>query len=151
MSEPSYLYEVFSSIQGEGPSVGETTLFVRFAGCDLRCGWCDTPHTWQRSATARFEVARGRGAFRTVDNPVALDDLLAAAEALDLPAHRFASLTGGEPLLQPAALREVAQALRARGPRILLETAGTAVQLCSVRYPSRSKNRCIAFSVSGLT
>jgi len=38
--------EVYLSIQGEGPRVGESTVFVRFAGCNLRCpGWaCDTPH-----------------------------------------------------------------------------------------------------------
>ncbi len=128
MAEPSHLIEIFSSVQGEGPYVGETTLFVRFGGCDLRCRWCDSPHTWERSRVCRVEVARGSGRFRSVENPVCLDDVVAAAEALELRAHRFASLTGGEPLLQPVAAREVARALRARGPRILLETAGLAAE-----------------------
>ena len=45
------LVEIFSSIQGEGPHVGESTLFVRFGACDLRCRWCDSPHTWRPAAT----------------------------------------------------------------------------------------------------
>jgi 7-carboxy-7-deazaguanine synthase len=35
------------TIQGEGPMVGRRTLFVRFAGCDYKCSWCDSKHTWQ--------------------------------------------------------------------------------------------------------
>ncbi len=119
--------EVFSSVQGEGPYVGTSTLFVRLGGCDLRCAWCDSPHTWRPAPHARFETGRGSGTFRERPNPVALEDVLAAAEALDVAAHRFVSLTGGEPLLQPTAVAALAQGLRARGPRILLETHGLAV------------------------
>lgn len=120
------LVEIFSSVQGEGTHVGESTLFVRLGGCDLRCRWCDSPHTWRPSKTCRFETARGSGVFREVENPVSLDDAVAAAETLDVGAHRFVSLTGGEPLLQPEAVRDLARALRARGPRIHLETHGLA-------------------------
>jgi len=120
------LVEVFSSIQGEGPHVGATTLFVRLGGCDLRCGWCDTPHTWKPAAECRIEVGRGSGRFETRANPVSVADVVAAAESLDVAAHEFASLTGGEPLLQPEAVAAIARALRARGPRILLETHGLA-------------------------
>jgi organic radical activating enzyme len=119
--------EVFSSVQGEGPYVGTSTLFVRLGGCDLRCAWCDSPHTWRPTRQARLETRRGSGVFREVLNPVALEDVLAAAEALELPAHRFVSLTGGEPLLQPAVVAALAERLRARGPRILLETHGLAL------------------------
>jgi 7-carboxy-7-deazaguanine synthase len=122
------LVEIFSSVQGEGPDVGASTLFVRFGECDLRCRWCDSPHTWQPARECRFETARGSAAFRTVPNPVAIADALAAADALDVPRHRFVSLTGGEPLLQPQAAAALAEALRARGPRIHLETHGLAVE-----------------------
>jgi 7-carboxy-7-deazaguanine synthase len=120
------LVEIFSSIQGEGTHIGETTLFVRFGGCDLRCRWCDSPHTWERAPQCRVEVSRCSGEFRMRANPVPADEVIAAAESLDLAAHEFASLTGGEPLLQPEAVGEVARGLRARGPRILLETHGLA-------------------------
>ncbi len=115
-------------MQGEGPHVGETTLFVRFGGCDLRCRWCDSPGTWTRAASCRIETRRGTGTFRTVANPVSLDACLDAAEALDLAAHRYVALTGGEPLLQPEAVRVLARAVRERGPRVLLETHGLATE-----------------------
>jgi 7-carboxy-7-deazaguanine synthase len=120
------LVEIFSSIQGEGTHVGAATLFVRFGGCDLRCRWCDSPHTWEPAPQCRIEVSRCSGEFETRANPVPVAEVIAAAESLDLAAHEFASLTGGEPLLQPEAAGEVARALRARGPRILLETHGLA-------------------------
>jgi pyruvate-formate lyase-activating enzyme len=50
----------------------------------------------------------------------------AAAERLELDRHRFVSLTGGEPLLQPEAVAELARAWDGRRPRILLETHGLA-------------------------
>ena len=118
------LVEVFSSAQGEGPHVGASTLFVRLAGCDLRCRWCDSPHTWRPGATCRIETAPGSGAFRELPNPVAVADVVAAAEALGVDRHAFVSITGGEPLLQPEVVRALAEALRGRGPRILLETGG---------------------------
>ena len=120
------LVEIFSSVQGEGPHVGETTLFVRFGECDLRCRWCDSPHTWQRAPQCRVETRRGTGAFRTLTNPVSIEQAVGAAAALEVGEHRFASLTGGEPLLQPAAVLALARALRRRGPRIYLETHGLA-------------------------
>jgi organic radical activating enzyme len=120
------LVEIFSSVQGEGPDVGASTLFVRFGECDLRCRWCDTPHTWQPARECRYEVRRGSAEFRTVPNPVEVADALAAAEALEADRHRFVSLTGGEPLLQPDAVAAIAQGLRGRGPQIHLETHGLA-------------------------
>ena len=120
--------EVFSSIQGEGPWVGASTLFVRLGGCDLRCRWCDSPGTWKPAREARFERVAGHG-FEQGDaelatNPVPLEVLVAAAERLGLASHRWVSLTGGEPLLQPDALGAVAEALGGRGPGLFLETHG---------------------------
>jgi organic radical activating enzyme len=118
------LIEVFSSVQGEGPEVGTSTLFVRFGECDLRCAWCDTPHSWRRAARCRFELTRGSATFEERENPVPLAALLAAAERLELSRHRWVSLTGGEPLLQPEAVAEVAEAFAGRGPGVWLETHG---------------------------
>jgi organic radical activating enzyme len=127
--------EVFSSVQGEGPDVGVATLFVRLGGCDLRCRWCDSPHTWQPAAECRLETERGSGRFRSVANPLCLDTVVEAAKALDAASHAFVSLTGGEPLLQPEAAAGLAQALRALGPRVLLETHGLAHEALPLLLP----------------
>ncbi len=118
------LVEVFASIQGEGPHVGKPTLFVRLGGCDLRCRWCDSPHTWEPPARWRLEESPGSGRFREFDNPASLDRVLAEIESLAPERYPFASLTGGEPLLQAGATGALAAALRERGLRILLETHG---------------------------
>jgi len=121
------LVEIFSSVQGEGVHVGESTLFVRFGECDLRCRWCDSPGTWQPAKTCDVETLRGSGTGHTLENPVSIEAVTRAAADLDLAAHRFVSLTGGEPLLQPDAVVSVARALSGRGPGIHLETHGLAV------------------------
>ena len=119
----SNLVEIFSSVQGEGPSVGESTLFIRFAGCDLRCSWCDSPHTWKPSQSCRIEKQRGSGKFLQVENPVSMNLVLDAAKNLSASSHRWISLTGGEPLLQKS-LPEMASALKALGTKVQLETHG---------------------------
>jgi organic radical activating enzyme len=126
VGESANLVEIFSSVQGEGSGVGTPTLFVRFGECDLRCVWCDSAHTWRRAPECRIETARGTGRFRAVPNPLEVSDVVTAAESLDLAAHRSVSITGGEPLLQPAAVAAIARALRERGAKIHLETHGLA-------------------------
>jgi len=118
------LVEIFSSFQGEGPYVGGSTLFVRFGACDLRCRWCDSPHTWMPAARCR--IAGAGGDVREIDNPVPVSEVVAIAGELDLARHRFVSLTGGEPLLQPEAVAALARELRGEGRRVLLETHGLA-------------------------
>lgn len=126
VAEAANVVEVFSSIQGEGPWVGTRTLFVRFGECDLRCRWCDSPGTWLPADAARLERTPGAGDFETVANPIEIAALAQACERLGLAGHRFVSITGGEPLLQPGAVGALARALGGRGPRIYLETHGLA-------------------------
>jgi organic radical activating enzyme len=121
------LVEIFSSAQGEGPWVGMETVFVRFGGCDLRCRWCDSPGAWRRTARCRIEEAPGTARFRNVANPVGLETIDDALAVLAPVGRGFLSLTGGEPLLQPAAVRAVAALGRRRGMRSYLETHGLAV------------------------
>ncbi len=121
-----HLVEIFSSIQGEGPHVGRSSLFIRFGGCDLRCTWCDSPETWTKAATCRIETMPGSERFEEVANPVTLDRVDAAIEAHAPAPGSFVSLTGGEPLLQPDAVRAVAERVRTRGLRVYLETHGLA-------------------------
>jgi 7-carboxy-7-deazaguanine synthase len=118
--------EVFSSFQGEGPRVGERQVFVRLAGCDLRCAFCDTPESYPVPREARVERSPDDDAEERPGNPVPLDDLVAAVLRLDRPRglHRAVTVTGGEPLLHPDAVVAVARAARAAGMRAHLETGG---------------------------
>jgi 7-carboxy-7-deazaguanine synthase len=101
------LSEVYLSMQGEGPRVGHPTVFVRFAGCNLRCaGWpCDTPH-------AIFpEKYRDEWKIKTVDEAVSEIDLIA-----DKNRQVSICYTGGEPFLQNhTALEELSYGLEDRG------------------------------------
>ncbi|MGA7954751.1 MAG: 7-carboxy-7-deazaguanine synthase QueE [Gloeobacterales cyanobacterium] len=95
------LVEIFSAIQGEGTFVGERQLFVRLGGCDLRCSWCDSPHTHAVQSNYRVEKTAGQRDFLEDINPVSGDQVLHYVEVLqqNFPHHSL-SLTGGEPLLQ---------------------------------------------------
>lgn len=105
---PLPIAETFTSIQGEGTRAGLPSWFVRFAGCNLRCVWCDTPHaSWAPEPTPRT-----------------LDDLVAEARAARVAG---AVVTGGEPLLFPSCT-PLCAALRAAGLHVTIETAGTVFQ-----------------------
>jgi 7-carboxy-7-deazaguanine synthase len=120
------LVELFSAIQGEGLNVGTRQLFVRFGGCDLRCRFCDSAHTWHAQTTCRIEVTPGQRDFEAHPNPVGMAQLIAWVErqAVD-NLHDSLSLTGGEPLLHADFLAEFLSQLRPSVPiPIYLETGG---------------------------
>ncbi len=119
------LIEVFSSLQGEGLLIGRRQLFIRMAGCNLDCAYCDTPFAPQ--AHCRVEDAPGSNNFRALANPVSLEtcSTLVADWLQRLPGvHHSISLTGGEPLVQVEVLQEWLPVLRHLLP-IHLETNGT--------------------------
>lgn len=95
------LAEIFESLQGEGRNTGRPCVFVRFAGCNLACPWCDTDFS------RRFELS--------------LDDLLK-----EVCGYRAKSviLTGGEPTMQ-AGMPELVAVLKENGFWIAVETNGT--------------------------
>lgn len=122
-----FLSEIFVSFQGEGAHVGRRHLFVRMAGCNLRCRYCDTPNSLQRTDT--YTVLRGDAGPETGVNPISaahLSSLIAAFLARDTPIDAVA-LTGGEPLNQADFL--VAMLELERPPvGVLLETNGLLPQ-----------------------
>ena len=119
------LIEIFSSLQGEGMLVGCRQIFLRLAGCNLDCAYCDTPY--QSTEVCRVESSPGSGHFDLWPNPVGLDALLPLLERWhsSFPgAHHSLSLTGGEPLLQRQVLQQWTPALKKLYP-LFLETNGT--------------------------
>ena len=95
------LVEIFESLQGEGRNTGRPCVFIRFAGCNLKCPWCDT------EVRRRFSAS--------------LDDILR-----EVAQYRAKSviLTGGEPTLVKE-MPELVAALKESGYWIGVETNGT--------------------------
>lgn len=125
MSEPVFISEIFSSIQGEGMLAGRRQIFVRLMECNLDCRYCDTD--FKKSDTCRLESQPGSGSFITLPQPLSLHKISALFEEWKsyLPgAHHSASFTGGEPLLYADALAEWFPVIRKSLP-IHLETNGT--------------------------
>jgi 7-carboxy-7-deazaguanine synthase len=96
--------ELFFSLQGEGRLAGVPSVFVRLAGCPLRCCWCDTSYAWDPAAGRQMTCEQVLEAMR--EHPT-----------------RYAVLTGGEPLAHEGVL-ELAAAIRSEGYHLTIETAG---------------------------
>ncbi len=96
------LYEIYTSVQGETQYAGLPCTLVRFAACDLRCGYCDTEYAF----TGGQEVSR--------------EAIVADVRGRGVP---LVLLTGGEPLLQPE-LPALARDLLAAGHEVMVETGG---------------------------
>ena len=94
--------EIFYSIQGESTYAGRPCVFVRLAGCDLRCSWCDTPYAF----------SEGR--------KMSIDDIVRQVEEYRSP---LVEVTGGEPLLQEDVYLLMDRLLEG-GRTVLLETGG---------------------------
>ena len=120
------LIEIFSAIQGEGINVGTRQIFVRFGGCDLRCHYCDSEHTWTKQPTCSIEQTPGARDFTTHNNPIESSQLLTWITQQNSPhLHDSISITGGEPLLHAAFLAQVLpQVKELTQLPIYLETGG---------------------------
>ena len=114
--------EIFASLQGEGPSIGRPVAFVRLSRCNLACQWCDTAYTWRFEGDNRPH--RDDLAFERSANQVVLDEADIAARIAALGQDRLV-VTGGEPLLQGAALARMVALLG--GMSVEIETNGTVV------------------------
>ena len=97
--------ELFYSLQGEGYHQGKAAFFIRLAGCDVGCVWCDVKDSWDASKHPVLSV----------------EEIVAAAVAHP---SRIAIVTGGEPLLHQ--LDPLTTALRAAGFQTHIETSGSS-------------------------
>jgi organic radical activating enzyme len=111
MSGLAFVSEIYASVQGEGPFTGERQIFVRLAGCPLRCRYCDTP----ASLTAQGHPQ------------LTLDQVMQQITDLRDRAGTV-SVTGGEPLMQAGFVADLFIALKKRRIRTYLETGGVHAQ-----------------------
>ncbi len=104
--------EIFHSIQGESTRAGEPCIFIRLAGCHLRCSWCDTEYAFREGTRRR------------------IDAILEEVLRIDCP---LVELTGGEPLLQKS-VHDLERRLLDAGRQVLIETSGACdIGLCDPR------------------
>jgi 7-carboxy-7-deazaguanine synthase len=107
--------EIFVSLQGEGKNQGRVCLFIRLAGCNLDCAWCDTKES------------------RSGGISMSMDTIL---EQIWRVNPSYVCITGGEPLLQAEALVPLLASLSRRGAEIDIETNGTIDFLSLQQYAS---------------
>lgn len=97
--------EIFDSIDGEGITAGCLATFIRLAGCNIRCGYCDTPY-----------------ALRPTDGEyMTIDEIMERVEAIG---NKHVTLTGGEPLWY-SPVKTLIEAIMSDGRRVNIETNGT--------------------------
>jgi 7-carboxy-7-deazaguanine synthase len=128
-----YVSEVFSDTwQGEGRQAGQLATFVRLAGCNLQCHWCDTPYTW--AWTKRLASAHSEGKVYDIKQErqsMSIEDVV-----LQLPEQRqLVVITGGEPLLQQEIVHLLCKRLIEDGYHIAIETAGTISPYALKSFP----------------
>jgi 7-carboxy-7-deazaguanine synthase len=107
--------EIFGpTIQGEGMVIGQKTMFIRTAGCDYSCSWCDSSFTWD--GTAKDEIRN-----------MTIDEVL--EELFEVGGNRFSHVTisGGNPALLKN-LGELIDELKKRDIKVALETQGSKWQ-----------------------
>ena len=130
--------EIFCSVQGEGLYCGQKQVFLRFAGCNLACAYCDEPAAAQGASAVEMSVKE------------------ASAEVARLARKgraRAVSLTGGEPLLHWKFIKALAPLLKKAGLAVHLETNGTlyrelakvkglaAVIAADIKLPSSTRGK----------
>ena len=95
------IFEIFNSIEGEGIRTGAPVTFIRLAGCNLRCSYCDTCYAQEKEQ----------------------GNLMRLGDVLNLVKFKNVTITGGEPLLQGAALTSLIGTLK--GHQVNIETNGS--------------------------
>lgn len=96
--------ETFLSLQGEGYFTGQSAYFIRLAGCDVGCSWCDVKESWDENAHPSQSVSE-------------------LAEQVQSSKSKICVVTGGEPTLHD--LSALSEEIKSKGVRTHIETSGT--------------------------
>lgn len=96
--------EIFYSLQGEGFLAGVPSIFIRMAGCPLKCNWCDTKYAWDKESGQEFGV----------------EQIISRIEQW---LCKNAVITGGEPIID-SDLSRLTHSLKKSGKHITIETSG---------------------------
>ena len=99
-----YLIELYKSVQGESSFAGVPCIFVRLAGCNLRCTWCDSTYTFTGGTSFTAEQV--------------------LAEVGALAPCKLVEFTGGEPMLQARELVPLMEQMLELGYELMIETSG---------------------------
>ena len=106
--------EIFGpTIQGEGKLIGQKTMFIRTAGCDYKCTWCDSAFTWDGSEKATLMSAH---------------EILNALFKLGGDRFKYVTISGGNPALYADNMAELINVLHEHKLIVSLETQGTIWQ-----------------------
>lgn len=97
--------EIYESLQGEGQLTGAPSVFIRTSGCNLRCGFCDTPFT----------------SWKPEGKPTTIAQVI---ERVQQFTAQHVVITGGEPMLSKEIV-EISKAIKRENKHITVETAGT--------------------------
>jgi 7-carboxy-7-deazaguanine synthase len=100
-----FLIELYKSLQGESSFAGLPCIFIRTAGCNLRCSWCDSEYTFSGGKKMTH------------------DEVMAEVRRLS-PGGGLVEITGGEPMLQEKEIVPLMRDLLATGYKVLIETSG---------------------------
>jgi organic radical activating enzyme len=100
--------EIFYSLQGEGPNVGYPAVFVRLAGCNVRCEMCDSKYSWEEGKDMSVDA---------VIKEITKYKAMIMAPGL--------VITGGEPLVQQDEVIELCRRMNGLARFINIETNGT--------------------------
>lgn len=112
--------EIFASLQGEGVNLGKPSVFVRLAGCPIRCVYCDTKYSWDFAGGVEMSI----------------EEIVAKAESLGVRGHVV--VTGGEPMVWLGrGLEELVCGLKKLGA-VEIETSG-------VYPPTEGLDRCVDY------
>lgn len=125
--------EIFGpTVQGEGPSLGRRAIFLRLAGCNLKCTWCDTKYTWDWKG----EFGKAYDSKEEI-KPMPVLNVVRQLSQLWEP---LLVITGGEPLLQQKALRELID--------YVPDDVETEIETNGTIYPDWPADLNVTFNVS---